>query len=358
MQLLSVVPRSSVRPIALAAAILVLIGAAGCAAPNPSTSGPSPAQPTQIAPVPTMAGRTATYGPSPGKATPEASNTLPPPAGSLPSVNSCDPASVPGATATSATTSVKPDSFTLHVPVLMYHRIVPLNEAGNSIAGLVVPPQTFDAQLTALARAGWQTVTMATLADDLAAHIKPPAKTFVITIDDGWYDGFTYAWPILKSHGFVATYYVIAGRIDAPSFLSSIQLRQLVAAGNDIGDHTMNHVNLTAQGNAALTYQIDAAASRIAQVTGAWPRSLAYPSGHEDSQVVAAVGACGVLRMAVLEKALFVTTPAAAPKPGASPVPPVTQKLQAYETWTYRFLVPRIRVSPGTTPATLLAWLG
>ncbi len=44
--------------------------------------------------------------------------------------------------------SAKADSFTLYVPVLMYHRIVPFAEAGNSIVGLVVPPQTFDAQLT------------------------------------------------------------------------------------------------------------------------------------------------------------------------------------------------------------------
>jgi len=40
--------------------------------------------------------------------------------------------------------------------------------------------------------------------------VRPPDKTFVITIDDGWDDGYTYALPILQSHGFVATYFVIA----------------------------------------------------------------------------------------------------------------------------------------------------
>jgi hypothetical protein len=38
--------------------------------------------------------------------------------------------------------------------------------------------------------------------------------------------------------------------------------------------------------------------------------------------------------------------------------PSSTKTLQAYETWADRFLTPRIRVTPGTTPATLLAWLG
>ena len=71
--------------------------------------------------------------------------------------------------------------------------------------------------------------------------MKPPAKTFVITIDDGWDDGYTYALPILQSHGFVATYFVIAGRIDRPGFLTSAHLQALVAAGDEIGDHTMDH---------------------------------------------------------------------------------------------------------------------
>ena len=66
-----------------------------------------------------------------------------------------------------APASGKASSFTLHVPILMYHRIVPSAEAGDSIPGLVVPPDTFAAQLDALEAAGWHTITMATLANDL-----------------------------------------------------------------------------------------------------------------------------------------------------------------------------------------------
>jgi peptidoglycan/xylan/chitin deacetylase (PgdA/CDA1 family) len=336
--------------------IAVLLVAPGCGTPN-ATSFPSSLVPaTRRLPSPTIARSTPTEGPSPSPEVTEPPNTPPPPAGSLPLVNSCDPTSVPGAIAVTA--SVEAGSFTLYVPVLMYHRIVPFAEAGNSIVGLVVPPETFDAQLTALAGAGWHAITMATLANDLQAHVRPPPKTLVITIDDGWYDGFTYALPILQSHGFVATYYVIAGRIDDADFLSSSELQALVADGDDIGDHTMDHANLTALGAADLKYQIDAGAARIAQVTGVWPESLAYPYGYEDAKVIAAVGACGELRIAVLERALYIETPAPAPQPGATQGPPTTQALQAYEVWADRFLIPRIRVTPGTTPATLLALLG
>ena len=341
---------------ALAAGMVVLM-VAGCAGSNPTGSRPSATLPGRSVPAPTIAS-TPSEVPSPSPQITLAPPTPPPPAGSLPVVNSCDPASVPSAVPVTATESGGSGSFTLHVPVLMYHRIVPFAEAGDSITGLVVPPATFDVQLTALETSGWHTITMATLANDLAAQVQPSAKTVVITIDDGWYDGYTYALPILAKHGFVATYYVIAGRIDQPDFLSSYQLRALVSAGDEIGDHTMDHVNLNAQDATDLKYEIDAAAARIAQVTGVWPESLAYPSGHEDAKVVAAVGACQELRMAVLEGALPVTTPAPAPKIGATQGPPKTTNLQGYETWSFRFLVPRVRVTPGTTPAVLLGLLG
>lgn len=327
----------------------VLLVAAGCAGPIATSLSPSPAPAMQSWPAPTAtatptAAPTATPTMSPEVTEPPA--TEPPLAGSLPLVNSCDPSSVPGAVPVPGSPDAGAGSFTLHVPVLMYHRIVPIAEAGDSISGLVVPPDRFDAQLTALDGAGWHTITMATLATDLQNRVAPPPKTFVITIDDGWYDGYTYAFPILENHGFVATYYVIAGRIDTKDFLSSVQLQKLVAAGDDIGDHTMAHTNLTGKTTARLNYEIDAAAARIAQVTGYWPQTLSYPSGHQDSKVIAALGACQELRMAVIESALQIVSPSS------------TKTLQAYETWADRFLVPRIRVTPGTTPATLLTWLG
>jgi peptidoglycan/xylan/chitin deacetylase (PgdA/CDA1 family) len=334
---------------AASAGILVLLVAAGCAGPIATTLSPPPVPPTPSLPAPTAtstptATPTATPSMSPEITEPPA--TPPPLAGSLPLVNSCDPSSVPGAIPVAGLPDAGSGSFTLHVPILMYHRIVPFAEAGNSISGLVVPPDRFDAQLAALAGAGWHTITMAMLATDLQSRVAPPPKTFVITIDDGWYDGYTYAFPILKSHGFVATYFVIAGRIDVTDFLSSVELQELVAAGDDIGDHTMAHANLTGKSASRLNYEIDAAAARIAQVTGRWPQTLAYPSGHQDAKVVAALGACQELRMAVIESSLLIVSPSG------------TRSLQAYETWADRFLVPRIRVTPGTTPATLLAWLG
>jgi len=323
--------------------------------PMPSVTGAAAATTSAIAP-------TGSPSPSPALAVPSESESPAPslrPASSYPLVNSCNPASVPSAIAVTTPASGADSSIALHVPILMYHRIVPIALAGDSLRGLVVPPETFAAQLDALAGAGWRTITMATLANDLQARRRPPARTFVITIDDGWDDGYTYALPILQKHGFVATYFVIAGRIDLPSFLSSAHLQALVAAGDEIGDHTMDHVSLPSQKPPQLTYEIDAAAARIAQVTGRWPESLAYPSGGVDNEVVAAVAACQELRVAVIEERLVTEKPETTGKPGASQSPGTvaTAAPEVSETWTDRFVVPRLRVSPTTMPANLVAEL-
>ncbi len=324
------------------AVLLIVAGCAPLAGGSPARPSPSPV----VSPS-TVASASPTVGPTPSPdvtappatAPPTVAPPTPPPlAGTLPLVNSCNPTSVPSALPVTAPADGKASSFALHVPILEYHRIVPFAYAGDSKPGLVVPPATFAAQLEDFRSAGWHTITMATLANDLLAHVRPPAKTFVITIDDGWDDGYIYALPILEQLGFVATYFVIGSRIDRRNFLSSAELQALVAAGDEIGDHTMDHVDLDHQTAAKMTYEIDAAAARIAQVTGRWPESLAYPYGGANQRAVNGVAACQEMRIAVIEK--------------------TGGKSVVLETWSNRFAVSRIEISSSTRMADLVAGLG
>jgi peptidoglycan/xylan/chitin deacetylase (PgdA/CDA1 family) len=351
------------------AAIGLLIAAAGAGLTSQGSKTPGSSALSEA--LATVSPR-ASFGPSPSPLVSPAPTPTPPPADALQLVDSCDPASVSTAIPVSTPSSGKDSPFTMQVPILMYHRIVPLAEAGAALPGLVVPPDKFAAQLDALSGAGWRTITMANLADDLQARVQPPPKTFVITIDDGWDDGYTYALPILQDHGFVATYFVIAGRIDKPGFLSSAHIRALVAAGDEIGDHTMDHAQLARTPAASLGYEIDAAAARIAQISGRWPESFAYPFGGVDEQAAAAVRRCGELRTAVIEGAPHAGATAASPNPrptvgpGASAAPaaamaaaasPTTTMPPVCETWADRWAIPRIRVTPNTVPSNLVGEL-
>ncbi len=221
-------------------------------------------------------------------------------------------------------------TFALQIPILMYHRIVPAGLAGDSLPGLVVSPGLFDAQLAALHAAGWHTVTVAQISQALQLHRTFPPRTFAISIDDGWDDGYLYALPILQRYGFHATYYVIAGRVGTwQNALSPAELRTLVADGMEIGDHTVNHLSLPSLSPAALHYQVETAAELIESFVGERPATLAYPAGRYDAEVLQEVQADG-FGLAVIE--------------GSG----------AWESAADRFTVPRARVSPSTTPAGLV----
>jgi peptidoglycan/xylan/chitin deacetylase (PgdA/CDA1 family) len=215
----------------------------------------------------------------------------------------------------------------------MYHRVVPTVEAGNSAPDLVVSPATFSAQLRALRDAGWQSITMATLEDDMATDETIPARTFVITFDDGWSDGYEYAFPIMREYGFVGTYFVIGSRIDQKDFLSTTEMQALEAAGNEIGNHTENHVSLSSVTMSHVRQEVEDASAAIARAVGHRPVSLAYPMGGVSAGVAQVLSQTPDIKVAVMTQ----------------PSGP--------ESWFARYYMPRVRVHPNTNPEKLVASL-
>jgi peptidoglycan/xylan/chitin deacetylase (PgdA/CDA1 family) len=211
----------------------------------------------------------------------------------------------------------------------MYHRIIPSALAGQSLPELVISPRLFAAQLATLHAAGWRTITLATLAADLVGRARPPARTFVITIDDGHQDGYTYAFPILERYRLLATYFIVTGRMGRGDNLSATEVLRLAASGMEIADHTANHADLPTLSRIAAEAQIEIAAQTIAALIGHRPTTFAYPFGAEDRAVVALVHAAGFAMAVTTQECVF-------------------------EAASMALLTPRLRVGPETTPVELL----
>jgi len=218
----------------------------------------------------------------------------------------------------------------IHVPVLTYHVIAPWNVARSySTVDLNVTPQRLGAHLQALRDEGWRTITAHALADALEKGLLPPPRTFVITIDDGHDDGYLYGLPIIARYGFVATYYVVPGRLGMDSYLSWDQVRALRDAGMEIGNHTFDHVALTTLASGEAFNQVMAAQIAFLQELGSLPTTFAYPFGKFDSLAAAAVQAAR-LRLAF------------------------TTQGGKTETWATRFTLPRVHVGGALTAPELL----
>ena len=96
------------------------------------------------------------------------------------------------------------DEISTQVPILMYHHLS--EDVTNSE---MVSPEQFEAQIRALAEAGYTGISF----DELQAYVlrgEPlPEKPVVITFDDGYRSNYTLAYPILQKYNMKATIFAI-----------------------------------------------------------------------------------------------------------------------------------------------------
>lgn len=219
---------------------------------------------------------------------------------------------------------------TWHVPVLLYHLIATPLEAEDAQYTLVVSPELFAEQMKALHDAGWHTITAAELGRALEVDVQPPIKTFVVTIDDGYVDGYTEAFPVLQENGFVATYYLPTGRIGWTRILTARQIREMADAGMEMADHSVSHIDLTSLSIENARAEIIGPIDYLDALIGIRPTTFAYPFGMYNDDLMKELDAAGF-------SLGFTTTNS------------------CRESFATRFETPRLGVGPTITAARLLS---
>ena len=96
------------------------------------------------------------------------------------------------------------------IAILMYHRVIPMKQMGPAVqAGMVVEPDTLDLHLRYL-RSHFEIIPLSDLVsfEHVGAYNQRKIPLCVLTFDDGWYDFYEYAYPILKMHQAPATVFL------------------------------------------------------------------------------------------------------------------------------------------------------
>ncbi|CAN5715500.1 hypothetical protein BH23CHL7_BH23CHL7_21250 [soil metagenome] len=193
--------------------------------------------------------------------------------------------------APSATVAAEP--FELRVPVLIYHHVTCDRPSDVPNTQIWICPARFEAQLKYLKDRGWKAITT----DQLAEHMKnrscPGPRTMVVTVDDSASLGYTNAAPILEKLGMRATFFVVVGMAGQPKALSFAQMRDLVARGHAIGNHTLTHLDLVGRSAAQLETQVENTQQKLRDELGFRPRTFAYPNGTHDANARARVQQSG-----------------------------------------------------------------
>ena len=174
-----------------------------------------------------------------------------------------------------------------HVSVLTYHSI----DGSGSPVSTAAPE--FARQMSALASAGWRTLTPA---DFIRGHRAGgwPARTFLLSFDDGYRSLFDEAMPIAAAHAFTGVVFVATERVGGimsgrcePSapLLDWPGLRAVAAAGWSVASHGCSHRPLSSLPAAEVERELADSRAIIEDRIGAPVTTLAYPYGAKSPDV-------------------------------------------------------------------------
>ncbi|MFE1439897.1 polysaccharide deacetylase family protein [Streptomyces sp. NPDC058739] len=181
------------------------------------------------------------------------------------------------------------------VPVFLYHAVS--DRSPSWLARFTVGPRTFVEQLDMIADSGLRVIPLRQLVAALLGGPAVPPRSAVLTFDDGYADFASTVAPLLAARGLPSTLYVTTGALrDAgrtsgrgpfPSVatLSWDQVKELDAAGVEIGGHTTTHPQLDTLSRRSVREEVAGCKRRIEDELGHRVDSFAYPHGYSSRTV-------------------------------------------------------------------------
>jgi glycosyltransferase involved in cell wall biosynthesis/peptidoglycan/xylan/chitin deacetylase (PgdA/CDA1 family) len=188
--------------------------------------------------------------------------------------------------------------------VLLYHGFAASDEAGSR---WVVPVRRFAAQLAWLQRRGFRPLDLNEWLQLRATHELPPARSFVVTIDDGYEETRRLALPVMLQSGVPGAIFLVTGlvgqsnRWDKDPVLAGRPLidwpgaRQMERDGITFGAHSRTHRSLPGLNAADVEDEVAGSRHDLEVQLNHAISSFAYPFGDLDPDVLAAVRRAGFM---------------------------------------------------------------
>lgn len=184
--------------------------------------------------------------------------------------------------------SPPPADTQLWIPTLVYHRIsIAPKNAGSVYKSLTIEPEWLEKHLQYLKENNFETVKFSDVAEFFETGKPLPIavgkKPVMINFDDGYKDFYENAFPILQKYEMTGTVFVIVKSVGNGAYMNWDQVKEISAAGIEVGAHTMYHPALTASKKAK--WEIEESKRALQEKLGTEITTFAYPSGKWNSYV-------------------------------------------------------------------------
>jgi peptidoglycan/xylan/chitin deacetylase (PgdA/CDA1 family) len=180
---------------------------------------------------------------------------------------------------------------------LAYHGVADVPRR-RDVSNLFVRPREVERHVATLRRWGYELLPFSAWADRVRLGSGSSAAT--LTFDDGFVDNLETLVPLLRKEDVPATVFVVSDWLgqphpDAPftRIVTESELRDLHAAGVEIGSHTRSHLDLTAVSEEVARRELVEGRAALEELLEATIDTAAYPYGRANSRVMRACGAAG-----------------------------------------------------------------
>ena len=188
-------------------------------------------------------------------------------------------------------------------PILMYHAV---GGRGEPPSLYVVPGRRFERQMRWLRRRGYRVIALDELVSCRLEGRLPPAKSIVVTFDDGYADNLAVAAPVLAQHGFPATIFLVseAGSrvcwnadpdVSGRPLITPSEARELSNGLVGFGAHSRTHPDLTSLTLAEGGVEVAGSRRDLEEALGATVTTFAYPYGRWNPEIRELVRRAGYL---------------------------------------------------------------
>ncbi len=183
----------------------------------------------------------------------------------------------------------------LSVPILTFHAL----DNRSSIISFL--PKVFRHGIARLHENGYRTLTLTDAAASLRTAQPLPARSFVMTFDDGYQSVYDEAFPVMREHGMRATVFLTVGKAQPSrdnrlpsmsdrSMLNWREISEMADHGISFGAHTLTHPDLTRVPPERMQEEIHRSKIVIEDRLGSPVNSFAYPYGRYDQESYDVVG--------------------------------------------------------------------
>ena len=171
------------------------------------------------------------------------------------------------------------------VPILCYHQFT----TGRSTDLMIMPRDSFVAQMEYLKKNNYNVITLSDLEGFLKTSRPIPPRSVVITVDDGFRSAYDIAFPVLKSYGFRATFFIYTDFLGGGRSLTWPLINEMRASGViDIQSHSKTHTSFSpgdgemetsASYAARIKTELEPPKATLERQLGEPVTQLAYPYG-------------------------------------------------------------------------------